>query len=91
MAKAITEQEFTRLKGLEYTNKELKQCALKLGVSTSTLTRIRKAKNYAEFKELLVKDRGPRYSERRVSSKPQPQKKGLWVRFLNFFDISVQR
>lgn len=92
MGKFITPEQFKDLKALERSSANVGVAARRAGVSISTMRRIKRSKNYLEFKEQLVKDRGPRYAERRVKSNTTPTKKkvGIFTKLLYFFDIRVQ-
>lgn len=92
MGKTITPQRFKELKAATRGNATLALAARREGVSMSTIRRVNTAKNYLEFKALLVKDRGPKYAERRAKSNTtSTQKKpGLVNKVLAFFDIRVQ-
>lgn len=64
MSNTIDQKKYKELKAAAKTSVNLQTTANRQGVSISTMRRVRKSKGYADFKAILVKDRGPKYGLR---------------------------
>lgn len=68
----ISAQKFKELKVAVKNAASLQTAANRNHVSMSTMRRVKKAKSYADFKAILVKDRGPNYGVKYVFT-PKPK------------------
>ncbi len=85
MGKVIDEAQYERVK-LKLSKSSFKQVLGQTGLSESSLKRIQRSQNYADFKQILIKDRGPNYGKANDKwSTPTitPPKRKWWERLLN--------